>query len=45
MNWENQNKDPWGNKNDSPDFDDLINLPVFLFKVNLNVALINEFTS
>ena len=24
MNWENQNKDPWGNKNDSPDFDDLI---------------------
>ena len=24
MNWENQNKDPWGNKNDSPDFDELM---------------------
>ncbi len=24
MNWENQNKDPWGNKNESPDFDDLM---------------------
>ena len=24
MNWENQNKDPWGNKNDAPDFDELI---------------------
>ena len=24
MNWENQNKDPWGNKNDAPDFDELM---------------------
>ena len=24
MNWENQNKDPWGNKNESPDFDELM---------------------
>ena len=24
MNWDNQNKDPWGNKNDAPDFDELI---------------------
>jgi membrane protease subunit HflK len=24
VNWENQNKDPWGNKNDSPDFDELM---------------------
>ena len=24
MNWENQNKDPWGNKNDGPDFDELM---------------------
>ena len=24
MNWENQNKDPWGNKNDPPDFDELM---------------------
>ena len=24
MNWDNQDKDPWGGKNDAPDFDDLI---------------------
>ena len=24
MNWENQDKDPWGNKNDAPDFDELM---------------------
>mgnify|MGYP001345863939 CR=1 FL=1 len=24
MNWDNQNKDPWGGKNNEPDFDDLI---------------------
>ena len=24
MNWDNQNKDPWGGKNDAPDFDDLV---------------------
>ena len=24
MNWDNQNKDPWGNKNDAPDFDELM---------------------
>jgi len=24
VNWENQNKDPWGNKNDAPDFDELM---------------------
>ena len=24
MNWENQNKDPWGNKKDAPDFDELM---------------------
>ena len=24
MNWDNQDKDPWGDKNDAPDFDDLI---------------------
>ena len=24
MNWDNQNKDPWGNNNDATDFDDLI---------------------
>ena len=24
MNWNNQDKDPWGGKNDAPDFDDLI---------------------
>ena len=24
MNWENQNKDPWGNKNDAPDIDEAI---------------------
>jgi len=24
VNWENQDKDPWGNKNDAPDFDELI---------------------
>ena len=24
MNWQNQNKDPWGNKNDAPDFDELM---------------------
>ena len=24
MNWYNQNKDPWGGKNDAPDFDDLV---------------------
>ena len=24
MNWNKQDNDPWGNKNDSPDFDDLI---------------------
>ena len=24
MNWDNQNKDPWGNKSDAPDFDELI---------------------
>ena len=24
MNWENQNKYPWGNKNDAPDFDELM---------------------
>ena len=24
MNWENQDKDPWGNKNDTPDFDELM---------------------
>jgi hypothetical protein len=23
MNWDNQDKDPWGGKNDAPDFDDL----------------------
>ena len=24
MNWDNQDKDPWGGKNDAPDFDDLL---------------------
>jgi len=24
VNWDNQDKDPWGGKNDAPDFDDLI---------------------
>ena len=24
MNWDNQNKDPWGGKNDAPDFDELV---------------------
>jgi len=24
VNWENQDKDPWGNKNDAPDFDELM---------------------
>ena len=24
MNWENQDKDPWGNKNDAPDFHELM---------------------
>jgi membrane protease subunit HflK len=24
VNWDNQNKDPWGGKNDAPDFDDLV---------------------
>ena len=24
MNWDNQNKDPWGGKDDAPDFDELI---------------------
>ena len=24
MNWENQDKDPWGNKNEAPDFDELM---------------------
>ena len=24
MNWDNQDKDPWGGKNDTPDFDDLL---------------------
>ena len=24
MNWENKDKDPWGNKNDAPDFDELM---------------------
>ena len=24
MNWDNQNKDPWGNNNDATDFDDLV---------------------
>ena len=24
VNWDNQNKDPWGGKNNEPDFDDLI---------------------
>ncbi len=24
MNWDNQDKDPWGKKNDAPDFDDLM---------------------
>ena len=24
MNWDNQNKNPWGGKNDAPDFDDLV---------------------
>jgi membrane protease subunit HflK len=24
VNWENQDKDPWGNKNDTPDFDELM---------------------
>ena len=37
MNWNKQDNDPWGNKNDSPDFDDLIkkffeisNIPILL---------------
>ena len=24
MNWDNKDKDPWGNKNDAPDFDELM---------------------
>lgn len=24
MNWENKDKDPWGNQNDGPDFDELM---------------------
>ena len=24
MNWDNNNKDPWGNNNDAPDFDELM---------------------
>jgi membrane protease subunit HflK len=24
VNWENKDKDPWGGKNDAPDFDELI---------------------
>jgi membrane protease subunit HflK len=24
VNWDNQNKDPWGGKNDAPDFDELV---------------------
>ena len=24
MNWDNKDNDPWGNKNDAPDFDELI---------------------
>ena len=24
MNWDNKDNDPWGNKNDAPDFDELM---------------------
>ena len=24
MNWDNKDNDPWGNKNDAPDFDELL---------------------